>query len=80
VLEVLTHILVAAFGFFIGAFTVAFRLVLRHRRLVAKMWDWALDAFKDGKITKEELGRLFIIVGSYLEEEDKREFDRIQLS
>jgi hypothetical protein len=80
VLEVLTHILVAAFGFLVGAFTVAFRLVLRHRRLAAKMWDWALDAFKDGKITKGELVRLFIIVGRYLEEEDKREFDRIQTS
>jgi hypothetical protein len=80
VLEALLPTIMAAVGFLVGAFSVAFRFVSRHRKLIAKVWDWAIDATKDGKLSKEELGHLFIIVGSYLEEEDKREFDRIQLS
>jgi len=63
-IEVISNFL----SFIAGVLVTAIMLAWRHREQIQIIVDWFLQAYKDGKITKQELGELLIRLGKSLKD------------
>jgi len=59
---------VAALSAFISAVLTALAMAWRYRKVIGVVVDWLLEAYRDGRITREELAILFKRLGRSLEE------------
>jgi hypothetical protein len=65
IVELLSHFVAFAGGVLITAITLAWR----YRRIIEAVIEWWMQAYKDGRITKEELADLLELLGRKLREE-----------
>ena len=59
---------VAAISAFISAALTALAMAWRYRKVIGVVVDWLLEAYRDGRITKDEVAILFKRLGRSLEE------------
>ena len=59
---------VAALSVFISVVLTALAMAWRYRKVIGVVVDWLLEAYRDGRITREELAILFKRLGRSLEE------------